>query len=299
MNLASDSDGCRRCCSSTRAFPRYLTARSLLEYYGALSQQPAGVVRRRAGELLGQVGLADRSCEPIGRFSKGMLQRPAVAQALVNDPVLLVLDEPSEGIDLAARRLLHKIIRERQEQGQTAILVSHMLSDVERLCNRVAVLRNGRMGCIGRVDELKRNADADEPVVASSSTAHAGGALLVIAQLACRSCVLDRAEAGRLWDAALRCAEGEGLFRRGDEPQFARCDRVLDLAISPQLRSRSPVAVCSRRPADSRQRIISAAEYPDCAGLEGGFPADRHRTRIGGLDLVCPLENRDLQYQLP
>jgi ABC-2 type transport system ATP-binding protein len=153
----------------SQAFPRYLTARSLMEYYGALSQQPAGVVRRRAGELLEQVGLADRSREPIGQFSKGMLQRLAVAQALVNDPVLLVLDEPSEGMDLAARRLLHQIIRERQEQGHTAILVSHLLSDVERLCSRVAVLRNGRLGFIGRVDELKRKADADEPDAASSS----------------------------------------------------------------------------------------------------------------------------------
>ncbi len=153
----------------SQAFPRYLAARSLLEYYGALSQQPAGLVRRRAGELLEQVGLADRSHEPIGRFSKGMLQRLAVAQALVNDPELLVLDEPSEGMDLAARRLLHKIIRERQQLGHTAILVSHLLTDVERLCNRVAVLRQGRLGFVGRVDELKRDNGAEEPDAASRS----------------------------------------------------------------------------------------------------------------------------------
>ena len=101
----------------SQAFPRYLTARSLLEYYGALSWQPAATVRRRAGELLDRVGLADRSREPIGRFSKGMLQRLALAQAMINDPELLVLDEPSEGMDLAARRLLQSVIRERQAQG--------------------------------------------------------------------------------------------------------------------------------------------------------------------------------------
>ena len=82
---------------------------------------------------------------------------------------LLVLDEPSEGMDLAARRLLHRIIRERQELGHTAILVSHLLSDVERLCNRVAVLREGRLGFVGGVDELKRNSGVDEPDAPATS----------------------------------------------------------------------------------------------------------------------------------
>ncbi|HEV2971020.1 MAG TPA: ABC transporter ATP-binding protein [Pirellulales bacterium] len=139
----------------SQAFPRYLTAQNLLEYYGALSRQPAVIVRRRAGELLERFGLADRSREPIARFSKGMLQRLALAQALVNDPELLVLDEPSEGMDVAARRLLHNVIRERQQRGHTAILVSHLLSDVERLCDRVAVLQGGRVGFIGHVADLK------------------------------------------------------------------------------------------------------------------------------------------------
>ena len=102
------------------------------------------------------------------QFADLVGQEP-VARALVNDPVLLVLDEPSEGMDLAARRLLHKIIRERQELGHTAILVSHLLTDVERLCNRVAVLRQGRLGFVGRVDELKRVNGGQEPDAASSS----------------------------------------------------------------------------------------------------------------------------------
>jgi ABC-2 type transport system ATP-binding protein len=146
----------------SQAFPRYLTARRLLDYYGALSRQPAAVVRRRGNELLDRFDLADRSHEPIGRFSKGMLQRLALAQALINDPELLVLDEPSEGMDLAARRLLHGVIRERQRHGHTAILVSHLLSDVERLCDRVAVLRNGSLGLVGRVADLKGELADDE-----------------------------------------------------------------------------------------------------------------------------------------
>jgi ABC-2 type transport system ATP-binding protein len=150
------------------AFPRYLTAKTLLEYYAALGQVPAAVVHRRAPELLARVGLADRSREPIRRFSKGMLQRLALAQALINDPELLVLDEPSEGMDLSARRLLGEVLRERQSQGRTAILVSHGLADIERLCNRVAVLRGGRTAFVGPVSQLTS--------AAAESGANAAGA---------------------------------------------------------------------------------------------------------------------------
>ncbi|HEX3998018.1 MAG TPA: ABC transporter ATP-binding protein [Pirellulales bacterium] len=138
----------------SQAFPRYLTAHSLLEFYGALSFQPQQIVRRRSGELLERFGLADRSREPIGRFSKGMLQRLALCQSLVNDPDLLVLDEPSEGMDLAARRVLDEVIAERKRQGRTAILVSHHLNDVQRLCDRVAVIRGGKVAFAGRMAEL-------------------------------------------------------------------------------------------------------------------------------------------------
>ncbi len=153
----------------SQAFPRYLTARGLLDFYGALSLQPAAEVRRRGEELLERVGLADRSREPIGRFSKGMLQRLALAQALINDPELLVLDEPSEGMDLAARRLLHSVIRERQQQGHTAILVSHLLGDVERLCDRVAVLRGGKVSFLGDVAELTGHIGSESDAASANS----------------------------------------------------------------------------------------------------------------------------------
>jgi ABC-2 type transport system ATP-binding protein len=136
------------------AFPTYLTAQALLEYYGALALMEEPVARRRATELLERVGLADRSREPIARFSKGMMQRLAVAQAILNDPDLLVLDEPSEGLDLAGRRLVRDIIAERRQRGLTVLLVSHVLADVEPLCHRVAVLVGGRLAYLGTVAEL-------------------------------------------------------------------------------------------------------------------------------------------------
>jgi ABC-2 type transport system ATP-binding protein len=126
----------------------------LLEYYGALAFVPGPLARRRGAGLLERFGLADRAREPIRRFSKGMLQRLALAQALVNDPELLVLDEPSEGMDLIARRLLDEVLNERKALGHSAILISHALSEVERCCDRVAVIRAGRAAFVGPVTEL-------------------------------------------------------------------------------------------------------------------------------------------------
>jgi ABC-2 type transport system ATP-binding protein len=140
-----------------QAFPRYLTARRLLEYYGALTLTPEADIKKRAPRLLDRVGLSDRSREPISRFSKGMVQRLGLAQALINDPDLLVLDEPSEGLDLSGRQLVREIVRELKAAGKTVLLVSHVLSEVERLCDRVAVLVGGRLVHLGSLAELLRD----------------------------------------------------------------------------------------------------------------------------------------------
>lgn len=141
------------------AFPRYLGAAALLEYYGALTLMASDLVRQRVPQLLERVGLADRSREPIARFSKGMLQRLGVAQALLNEPRLLVLDEPTEGLDLSGRRLLRDVVREVRQRGGSVILVTHILSEVEHLCDRVGVLSGGRLVHVGPLAELTQDAD--------------------------------------------------------------------------------------------------------------------------------------------
>jgi len=115
------------------------------------------VVRKRVGELLDLVGLADRAKDPIAGFSKGMIQRLAVAQALINDPELLVLDEPSEGLDLAGRRLVHDVIAERRRRSFTVLLVTHVLGELEQVCDRLGVLVGGRLLFTGSVAELTRD----------------------------------------------------------------------------------------------------------------------------------------------
>ena len=140
-----------------QAFPRYLGAAALLEFYGALSLIPYETVLQRVPKLLEQVGLADRRDEPIARFSKGMIQRLGVAQALLNDPDLLVLDEPTEGLDLAGRQLLRGVVRDLKARGKTVLLISHVLPEVEQLCDRVAVVVGGRLAHLGPIAELQRS----------------------------------------------------------------------------------------------------------------------------------------------
>jgi ABC-2 type transport system ATP-binding protein len=139
------------------AFPRYLTAAGLLEYYGLLTLMPAAKVRHRVPELLESLGLADRPHEPISRFSKGMVQRLGVAQALLNDPDLLVLDEPCEGLDVLGRRLVREVIAEQRRRGRSVLLVSHVAGEVEQVCDRAGVLVGGRLVFLGPLAELKRD----------------------------------------------------------------------------------------------------------------------------------------------
>jgi ABC-2 type transport system ATP-binding protein len=138
-------------------FPRYLTARELLRFYAALTLMKPETIPARADELLKLVGLADRAAEPISRFSKGMVQRLGLAQALLNDPDLLVLDEPTEGLDLVGRALLRDVIAGRKAAGKTVLLVSHVLSEVEQTCDRVAVIVNGSVVKDAAVAELTRD----------------------------------------------------------------------------------------------------------------------------------------------
>jgi ABC-2 type transport system ATP-binding protein len=146
-----------------QAFPRYLTAPGLLEFYGALTLVPYETVRQRIGPLLERVGLADRTREPVAGFSKGMLQRLALAQALINEPDLLVLDEPNEGLDLAGRKLVAEVVRDQRRHGRTALVVSHVLAEVEPLCDRVAVLRAGRLVYNGTIADLTRAPKTGSP----------------------------------------------------------------------------------------------------------------------------------------
>jgi ABC-2 type transport system ATP-binding protein len=132
----------------------YLTPLEYLDYVGRLFGMAPAARRDRARLLLEKVGLARSAHLPVRRFSKGMVQRAGLAQALMNDPELVLLDEPMSGLDPLGRRLVRDIILDLRSQGKTVFFSTHILSDAETLCDRVALLREGRLLSLGRLDEI-------------------------------------------------------------------------------------------------------------------------------------------------
>jgi len=132
----------------------YLTAEEYLEYSGRLFGMPRFLRKERIRELLERVGLLRSAGLSLRRFSKGMVQRAGLAQALINDPELVLLDEPMSGLDPLGRRLVRNIILELKEQGKTVFFSTHILSDAETLCDRVALLRSGRLVAVGGLQEI-------------------------------------------------------------------------------------------------------------------------------------------------
>jgi ABC-2 type transport system ATP-binding protein len=138
-------------------FHEYLTAKELLEFSGQLAGLSSEEIERERDQLIEQVGLTDAAKRPLRKFSKGMLQRIGLAQALLGKPQFLVLDEPMSGLDPIGRKLVADLIKKRNEQGTTIMFSSHILSDVERLCHRVAILNKGVKVAEGRLDELLKS----------------------------------------------------------------------------------------------------------------------------------------------
>lgn len=130
-------------------FYDYLNANEYLDYAGRLFGMSGPARRERARHLLEQVGLRRSAAVPLRRFSKGMMQRVGIAQALINDPELVILDEPMSGLDPIGRRLVRDIILGLKGEGKTVLFSTHILSDAEALCDRVALLRGGELARVG------------------------------------------------------------------------------------------------------------------------------------------------------
>ena len=137
-------------------FYDYLTPREFLDYCGQLFDLDSATRRRRAEELLTRVNLDQKSwSRQLRKLSKGMLQRVGLAQALVNDPEIVFLDEPMSGLDPVGRREVRDLIAALRTEGKTVFMCSHILSDIEVLCDSVAILKKGRLAHAGSLDELR------------------------------------------------------------------------------------------------------------------------------------------------
>ena len=136
------------------SFYDYLTAEELLTYFAQLLGVPSADRRRRVSSLLDRVGIGRERRFQLRKFSKGMIQRVGVAQALLNEPEVIFLDEPMSGLDPLGRRDVRALILELRDQGRTVFFSSHILADAEALCSRVGIVAKGRLAAIGRLGEL-------------------------------------------------------------------------------------------------------------------------------------------------
>ena len=132
----------------------HYTADGLLNYYARLSRLDSAKARQRARYVLERLGLAGTERTRISRFSKGMAQRMGLAQAFLADPDLLILDEPTASLDPVGRKDVKDLLLELKAQGRTVLICSHILSDIESLCDRVAIVRSGSLVATGTLDEL-------------------------------------------------------------------------------------------------------------------------------------------------
>lgn len=152
----------------TPYFYDYLTGAELLEYFGRLGGLDVPTRKRRIAETLELVGMTDAANRQLRRYSKGMLQRIGIAQAVITDPEVVFFDEPMSGLDPIGRREVREIIAGLRDQGKTVFFSTHILSDVEALCDRVAILKNGRRVAYGTLEDIQGNRVASLEIVATT-----------------------------------------------------------------------------------------------------------------------------------
>ncbi|MCU0914625.1 MAG: ABC transporter ATP-binding protein [Planctomycetes bacterium] len=166
---------------------RFLNARETLDFYGRLFGLDAKTREMRIEALLEMVGLKAVASRPIGTYSKGMARRIGLAQALINDPDLLILDEPTTGLDPIGTRQIKDLILKLSERGKTVLLCSHLLGDVEDVCHRIAILYGGKVQAQGQVKELLQQTNKRQIITdaVSDSTVHRIRQILSDAQAEC------------------------------------------------------------------------------------------------------------------
>ena len=146
-------------------FYDHLSARELLNYFGQLSGVPAKGRSARVEQMLARVGLSDSAGMQLRKFSKGMLQRVGLAQAILHDPKLVFLDEPMSGLDPMGRREVRDLIQQLRHEGKTVFFSTHILSDAEALCDRVAIIHQGELRGVGAVAHLTSQAQGKVEII--------------------------------------------------------------------------------------------------------------------------------------
>ena len=146
-------------------FYRYLSGRELVRFYARICGVRRRDIKKRVDEIIELVNMTEAAHRRVGTYSKGMLQRIGLAQALVHDPQLIILDEPTTGVDPIGSASIAEIIRELRRRGKTVLICSHLLAQIECLCDRVAILHRGKLILKGRVEDLIQEKDTKSLIV--------------------------------------------------------------------------------------------------------------------------------------
>jgi len=207
---------------------RFLVAHETLDYYGRLFRLPARIRRDRTERLLDMVGLRHEARRPIGEYSKGMARRIGLAQALINDPEFLILDEPTSGLDPIGVRQIKDVIRELGNKGKTILLSSHVLADVEDVCDRVTILYGGQQRAAGDISDLLCQRDVTQITTPPLSEETMGEVNALIRRLEHRDILSVSHPRVKLEDFFLRIVEEaqaanirtSGARKGGQVPEF-------------------------------------------------------------------------------
>ncbi len=262
---------------------RFLVAHETLDYYGRLFRLPRRVRRERADRLLDMVGLRHEAKRLVGEYSKGMARRIGLAQALINDPEFLILDEPTAGLDPIGARQIKDVIRELGRKGKTILLSSHVLSDVEDVCDRVTILYGGQQRAAGDIGELLRKTDQTQITTPSLSQATIAKLRDLIQRLEKKDIIGISNPRVRLEDFFLRIVEDaqaanirtSGVRGGGSMPDFLQkptesaTQEVVESLVTASSRKLEPLPV--EAPAPSKPKSEPSPEVLEQL-LRGGTP---------------------------
>ena len=201
-------------------FYRYLTGRELVRYYARICAVPLAEIDQAVDSVIELVGMEEAAHRRVGTYSKGMLQRIGLAQAIVHDPQLVILDEPTAGVDPLGSAALADIVRELKCRGKTVLLSSHLLAQIEGLCDRVAILHRGKLVREGRMEDLVEEKDTESLVVEGLSPE---GRAAVEAAIEAQGGRLSRVEKPRL---SLDAYFFQEVQRRETEYSASKKDQV-------------------------------------------------------------------------
>ncbi|VAX36397.1 Efflux ABC transporter, ATP-binding protein, partial [hydrothermal vent metagenome] len=262
-------------------FPPYLTGAQVLDFYAALTEVPKATRKARIPELLELVGMQDWGGVKVSRYSKGMRQRVGIAQALMNDPDIVLLDEPTDGVDPVGRRDIREILAELKRRGKTVFLNSHLLSELEMVCDRVAILVHGEVATQGTIDELTAGKEryeielAPEDADSQLDTALAGVVRFAEAEEHEQAGERDARPTGKL--ATGEWVEVDRAMLRVGTTEAATIQPIID-----RLRAHGAVIKSIRQCRPSLEDLFMAAVSEQGEGVGGTKPGNRTPQRTKG-----------------